>query len=1295
MANTEGLTDEALECLLGGEPMNTGSSALQRRLEMPMGGKPAAKVTRPSGRRPAAVGISSPPTQATEQQDERPPPLIGNIVEKRRTDRTTRPSGQTTRKQPSRFALQTKGVGGFPSLNKPLGSLVAQSNKSQTTTMSVTSSMNHTMENASETDRMISQMSPDEIRESVQELHQVLSPETIQFLKSRRKQQSQKEEQQIIEMKQTETSTILQMEPERKEATESLIDEEKERVAKLLASVRNYDDMDTLYLQEMGTDTLVVEGEKSEFQTACELLRSSVPRQILWAVRHLERCLRDAVEINTISYCLGTDGANDWPYPTLLPVSLRCLLDTSSSTVVGAQLQARSLSAFYHLASMRVPVDYVVYDVATGDLRATAAHLYMEYFLDDAVPSSTFQYASTNQMQPLSVEQSTVAYATSSSTTSAKDDGEAFLRDPLWTMLSRMRIIPWLATWLKSDLLPTESVRAAIGLLVLLVQRSPGAATAVVQHPSLLSDIVKQDSGSTLILQCVAARQSRSTACHLAMSDQIIQNLVSFTESEVSESNDKHHKWTLVLWRTLLRYGLALDALPTVLNLAARHITLGSDLSCYFFSAFSAVINCVVAANKSQENLAVGENTDERIITEDDRALLANATSWLSASRRQALRHLENIEESWLSKLILADATPLEKMKFYASIFRFLASWTRMCERLSTDVGSGDFKAEDFTELEEGLCLKAVLSCLKYDSIRELVGKILAGSATDGLFPSNEKNLSDLSMESASCSFVESLLELSSTLTSSGSNTPESVSSLQSIHQRITEITHQNSSEETNLRPPMGRCDFVERSRRYWLNRAHSSYLKFVSLSRWDLDEDGRADCTVALFNTIGLLDVGEESVAAILFSCDNLLCPTTQDSNGPSVISSWFVRGLCATPAGRAQLDHSFKLRGGPGISADRYGPFELQALLSTSPSMTVAAENLLPLGYNWLWKSLAGSILDNDAGGEALSVLLSTLDLSCELEALSRFQESSRGTAKSAGGRLYYLMNLLLKNEDILADQRIQTSAIRYINILYERIIDSNFVVSFTEECESHNSTRGKQDPKTEHGENSKDFQQLSKLIDPPEEREEIMTSSQIKSLTSFVNDICDAFLEYGAQFEFGRKCLNFFFSAYFPSKIKCDIIQRCRGTLHLITVDGEGDLKRCLRRCLRGGVACKDNSDRDTPGVLDAAVSILSEKDTARNPTVFVISWAAALLLRDLTGCLLTGENLLACRRRVLALSDNYSQGILTSVTNLTNTQGKMDDIINASTTMLFERTITEFPSAEAHWDHILDTRTTLNQ
>jgi len=70
-----------------------------------------------------------------------------------------------------------------------------------------------------------------------------------------------------------------------------------------------------------------------------------------------------------------------------------------------------------------------------------------------------------------------------SSSTSAQADGEAFVKDPLWTLLSRMGIIPWLAEWLSScpgqlPRSPPEFWWRHVASYILLIQPSPDAATA-------------------------------------------------------------------------------------------------------------------------------------------------------------------------------------------------------------------------------------------------------------------------------------------------------------------------------------------------------------------------------------------------------------------------------------------------------------------------------------------------------------------------------------------------------------------------------------------------------------------------------------------------------------------------------------------------------------------------------------------------------------------------------------------------------------------------------------------------
>jgi hypothetical protein len=102
--------------------------------------------------------------------------------------------------------------------------------------------------------------------------------------------------------------------------------------------------------------------------------------------------------------------------------------------------------------------------------------------------------------------------------------------------------------------------------------------------------------------------------------------------------------------------------------------------------------------------------------------------------------------------------------------------------------------------------------------------------------------------------------------------------------------------------------------------------------------------------------------VAAVLFSQNGLFEPNDNplqgdDSNSLS-ISSMSLGKLCGSDRARTQVDHSFKLQHGFGISPEGFGAFALDSLLSDAKQPDSSNELVLPIGTLWLWQSLLGSI-------------------------------------------------------------------------------------------------------------------------------------------------------------------------------------------------------------------------------------------------------------------------------------------------------------------------------------------------
>ena len=84
----------------------------------------------------------------------------------------------------------------------------------------------------------------------------------------------------------------------------------------------------------------------------------------------------------------------------------------------------------------------------------------------------------------------------SSSSPSAVADGDGFRKDPMWTLLSKMKIIPRLAFILERQQhiedIPAEAFTAICGIISMIGQRSPGAASAIVQHKTLIPLILRR-----------------------------------------------------------------------------------------------------------------------------------------------------------------------------------------------------------------------------------------------------------------------------------------------------------------------------------------------------------------------------------------------------------------------------------------------------------------------------------------------------------------------------------------------------------------------------------------------------------------------------------------------------------------------------------------------------------------------------------------------------------------------------------------------------------------------------------
>eukprot|EP00592_Proboscia_alata_P022278 CAMPEP_0194401686 /NCGR_PEP_ID=MMETSP0176-20130528/313_1 /TAXON_ID=216777 /ORGANISM="Proboscia alata, Strain PI-D3" /LENGTH=384 /DNA_ID=CAMNT_0039198537 /DNA_START=127 /DNA_END=1278 /DNA_ORIENTATION=+ len=346
--------------------------------------------------------------------------------------------------------------------------------------------------------------------------------------------------------------------------------------------------------------------------------------------------------------------------PHLLPVSLRILLDESivsnSSSPIGSseiqtdgdsdgiissgnggkygQLQFFVLQSLCRLAQLIHNSNACSNNNHTENIllkknyNADALNLYSRVFMEDNIPAPSSQ-TSHNSISD-SEENSGVIQKTYASSTSANTDSVSFYKDPYWTLLSKMKILPTISAILvhaakvdgkeethKSPSLlnlPHESIEVLCTLLTNLSYRSLGASAAIVDHehivpillrtlevivPSAYKAISNENHTSggaavnpkaalpTLKLLCVLARQSRDIAQtklfeSLFTEDGCLQpilaSLVPVNGVEYGGIDENQFVWAmqqqaLELWRILLRYGLAIPYLSAILPHALPYVS--------------------------------------------------------------------------------------------------------------------------------------------------------------------------------------------------------------------------------------------------------------------------------------------------------------------------------------------------------------------------------------------------------------------------------------------------------------------------------------------------------------------------------------------------------------------------------------------------------------------------------------------------------------------------------------------------------------------------------------------------
>ena len=1344
-------------------------------------------------------------------------PVMGAVVERRKPNRRRSRPVEMVSDENSKLTNpsiesepQVQSRTGFPSIQaQPLGTFImtksnvaANNNTLSTIIQPQSISSTNTMDTSATA--LFDQMSTQEIQESIQELHSKLSPEMIQFLKQRSSRSN--------------NSPQKLSPPPTRLPTPSIhtSDDSKRKMAQILSSIQSYDDLDAAYNQyvvpserqqpesistavttinakfnnsHLDTHTVheIVNNcsddytnnrqidQDAQFHLACQLLRSTSSQQTLWASRIVchrlqyeiqKQVSEDAVRGPLYTYNLQPnlgmnfkkDPIDHWPFPILLPVALRCLLDLPYhyGNTISLLQTTYVLQSIYALLQLRACPDHVVHyftndrirskgksDVDTTTTAAACRSLiYQIDCLSDVIPTVPIRscYAAAT-VQPINTDdltttmgvqnvntlqqQATYVWASDSSPKSAEMDGQAFVRDPMWTLLSKMRIIPRLAQILQQNnchspkiekndgddcvnhSLPFEARQSICGILAMIGQRSPGAATAIVHHPTLLQDLssptfLNQHSigldikaqlrqhhydPKTIIpvlhLLCTLSRQSRATAegvyeristaadnCPSGLLLHILllhgNNICESTSKRNNEEYDKTkattknfdiQQWAIILWRTLLRYGFGLELLPTMITLSSAPLTLGfhdsssrlASLAPEWYTCYAVILHGITASTTIDENVL---------------SILSSPTL-----QRQSIYHLEEIAKE--TSMIDSNC---EVERLTTSILMY---WNAL---LSPSGQATDSHMTCHFENNPKLLLSVLNTILNTSRLKiplmTALSYIFNPDFNDMLVASSTTSSKQ---EVQSIAFLTALLDLASKLRQHPLEYKAStdlLSELNDFEQKlekkiIDQLDEQTPKNDVVADQTPTLSPFVGSVHSHCFNRVQALIISFLCRENAPYHIDRARSMA---YTIIGRLNSGEECTALMLFGIHVLFHPTKACKNvsEASPVSALLLQELLRTS--RKQLDHSCKLN---YISRETaQGCFDVQSLLTdmgvNSVPSSGSSDDILPVGKYWLWKLLAGDTASHQlskaqqiAENGSLDVLSTTLLLIDEMEAYHSTNSSLFGQLNDCA-KLYFLTNICLKGEQVFSNKQLV--------LLGDKIFSLYFygdqwgdILALANECLSH------LDPKLSANSNTHDINSTSEteavkaILDPVDINSWGWSKAQIRSIETYIGDLYDSYMDFGAQYEFFTKSIRLFLVKEFPTKIRMNLLNRFRSTLHLLSIqDDEKNMFPLLSRFLLGGMPTFDQSARDDPELIDGIASLYVKGSVFRSDDKFVKLWAICIVARSFAISISTRNKsgLAVSKRRLCTLDIGFTARIVSSVHLWFKGEGSLYSLIDAS-------------------------------
>ncbi len=1137
-------------------------------------------------------------------------------------------------------------------------------------------------------DSMLSNMSTHEIREGVEEIKSMLSSESIEFLirRGRRKRVTSIEEpaQQHITHdmlpNQQAISEHADVQLEEKKALEK-----KKKLAEVLSAVRTPEDLDQVYNEalqvglatELPSSTVDTCGDPKideagmndrvkNLHTATSLLRSTAPRQKMFGAKCLMGILEeDVVELDfkrsrkTFSVSNDERETMRQTYPKLLPVALRCLLDESIATYQtpsGSLLLSITLRCIHALMTLFVhPFHIISLDTKSPGWKDPFV-LYQTCYLSDVshIPPSNELYLAT-RITPLEIAgvSDSVCYKTVSSVASASSDSKEFYLDPAWTLLSRMQMLPCLSAVIsclsvddqKGIAIPDASIRSICGILAMMAVRSIGAASAIARHKGILpflisyclspSDVsISKDSDDgankmndelfnaeltlpALLLLCQLARQSKD----IAELEMPFQTIMPFLQAALcAESDSDVQSWSLILLRILMRYGIATEQLQSNIHIAAPKVEIMRSES-------SSIAHCLTFfAAICDVSQTIQQNKDgHKFLTSDADCILAVTGVWLSTSVRNCFADF----------LDTVKCTGINHMKLAAAQLRLMSSY------ISTSMPT--IGAHSVPIVSKESCFEVINSALESEMIDIALSTALAMSFNATWKNCTNSHAQSMEGEAIGCSFISAFMNFVRTVglmdIDNGMRTNLTNKIINSLERSDGRSTSQSTNGEFVIHP----------ARQSWFVESEFSVLSILCGGRF-----GSGDSCPLLsrfaFSLLGRMRVGHESMAEFLF-CQHKLF-NLKNKNDCQSLQMLFRTELAAGDR-ILQLDHSLDLffmrdlcNGVTDVESLRC----FATFVGRSNSDDGEGRLFLPLGGIWLWNVLSSSVTSeggparaDDSNSAVLDLVSHSLRLLHQLELVSN--DSFYVRSIETGTKLYHLASVCLLSESILSDGdvclAIDSMFKRYTGFEWSTVTDASLVSEFITACFEH-SRKSKESRATDN-----DAEKLHDLLINEKPANEGYSKEQLKALDDFVDDLCNACIEYGGQYATFTNFIRLFLRHDFPAKYVSTVLTKLHPILHVFTIEEEDTnaLQFYLAQSISGALPSLDSSRRDPSSVLDSYSSALKKKDKVLLRNDFLYLLAIAVLSRNLASSSQRCDcGLLAMRNRLTGVSDETFYDII---------------------------------------------------